>query len=187
MEYSGTATQSGTGTQEPQQGAVMPSGFIISVPREVRPGEQRVALTPEIIKKLKALSGSVRVETGAGELAGFSDADFVAAGADIISDTDALYQDADIVVTVNPPTLDQIGKLSSNSLLIGFLNPYSELERFEELRARQISALSMELIPRTSRAQSMDALSSQASIAGYKAVLMAASLSGKFFPMLTTA
>lgn len=165
----------------------MPSGFTISVPLEVRQGEERVALTPEVTKKLKALDASVRVQTGAGELAGFSDEDYVAAGAEIAADADSLYANADVVVTVNPPQASQIASLKKNALLIGFLNPYSDMERFELMRSQTISAISMELIPRTSRAQSMDALSSQASIAGYKAVLMAASLSGKFFPMLTTA
>lgn len=165
----------------------MPSGFTISVPLEVRQGEERVALTPEVTKKLKALDASVRVQTGAGELAGFSDEDYIAAGAEIAADADSLYANADVVVTVNPPQASQIASLKKNALLIGFLNPYSDMERFELMRSQTISAISMELIPRTSRAQSMDALSSQASIAGYKAVLMAASLSGKFFPMLTTA
>lgn len=165
----------------------MPTGFTISVPLEVRQGEERVALTPEITKKLTALDASVRIQAGAGELAGFSDDDYVAAGAEIAQDIDALYANADVVVTVNPPQATQIEKLKKDSLLVGFLNPYSDMERFALMTSQQISAISMELIPRTSRAQSMDALSSQASIAGYKAVLMAASLSGKFFPMLTTA
>lgn len=165
----------------------MSNGFVISVPAETRKGEQRVALTPEIVRKLVGLGATVRVQSEAGERAGFSDQDYQGAGAEIVSDDATLYSDGDIVLTVNPPQQNQIQQLKSGSMIIGFLNPYSDMNRFELLQAKNVSAIAMELIPRTSRAQSMDALSSQASIAGYKAVLMAASLLGKFFPMLTTA
>ena len=158
----------------------------ISVPRETRSGEQRVALVPEIIKKLIALGAAVQVQSGAGELAGFSDADYSAAGASICSEAD-LMRSATIVLTVNPPDQQLIEHLPEHAVLIGYLNPWSDTERFSALQHKHISAFSMEMVPRISRAQAMDALSSQASIAGYKAVLMAASLSGKFFPMLTTA
>ena len=158
----------------------------ISVPRETRSGEQRVALVPEIIKKLIALGATVQVQSSAGELAGFSDADYSAAGASICSEAD-LMRSATIVLTVNPPDQQLIEHLPEHAVLIGYLNPWSDTERFSALQHKHISAFSMEMVPRISRAQAMDALSSQASIAGYKAVLMAASLSGKFFPMLTTA
>jgi H+-translocating NAD(P) transhydrogenase subunit alpha len=159
----------------------------ISVPKETRAGEQRVALVPDIVKKLSAMGASVRVESGAGELAGYADADYEAASATIVAEASALYHGATIVLTVNPPDSGQIAHLDNNSILIGYLNPWSETYRFHTLQEKHISAFSMEMVPRISRAQAMDALSSQASIAGYKAVLMAASLSGKFFPMLTTA
>jgi H+-translocating NAD(P) transhydrogenase subunit alpha len=158
----------------------------ISVPRETRAAEQRVALVPEIVKKLIALGAAVQVQADAGELAGFSDADYIAAGASICSDAD-LMTSASIVLTVNPPDHELIQQLPERSVLIGYLNPWSDTERFTALQNKHISAFSMEMVPRISRAQAMDTLSSQASIAGYKAVLMAASMSGKFLPMLTTA
>jgi len=160
--------------------------IVISVPRETRAAEQRVALVPEIVKKLIALGAAVQVQADAGELAGFSDADYIAAGASICSDAD-LMQSANIVLTVNPPDHEQIKHLPEHCILIGYLNPWSETERFTALQNKHVSAFSMEMVPRISRAQAMDTLSSQASIAGYKAVLMAASMSGKFLPMLTTA
>jgi len=143
-----------------------------------------VALVPDVVKKLITMGVTVSLQNGAGELAGYGDSDYAA---DIVSDEEALYSSADIVLTVNPLNDAQIEKLKDGSILIGYLNPWSDLERFKRLQAKNISAFSMEMIPRISRAQAMDALSSQASIAGYKAVLIASTLLGKFFPMLTTA
>jgi len=160
---------------------------VISVPRETLPGEQRVSLVPDTVKKLTSLGATVRVQSGAGELAGYSDGDYKSASATIAGQDHSPFSDADIVLTVNPPVTDHTQELRKGSIIIGFLNPYSELDRFHITRDRHVSAFSMEMIPRISRAQAMDALSSQASIAGYKAVLIASSLSGKFFPMLTTA
>ena len=156
----------------------------VCVPREIRAGEQRVALVPDVVKKLSAMGVSVSLQSGAGELAGHGDSDYAA---DILSDENALYSSADILLTVNPLNDAQIEKLKDGSILIGYLNPWSDLARFKRLQEKNISAFSMEMIPRISRAQAMDALSSQASIAGYKAVLIASTLLGKFFPMLTTA
>jgi NAD(P) transhydrogenase subunit alpha len=157
----------------------------IGVPKEVREGEQRVALVPDIVNRLAKQDIQVFLETGAGALAGYTDdyyenAEIAASSADILGKSD-------ICLTVNPATNEQIEQLKEGSILIGYLNPHSDLERFNKLKAKKISAFSMELIPRISRAQAMDALSSQASIAGYKAVLLASNLLGKFFPMLTTA
>lgn len=160
--------------------------IVISVPAESRAGERRVALVPEIVKKLASAGASIQVETRAGEQAGYSDADYVAAGATIFP-ADAVLGSADVVLTVNPLNADQLNSLRDNCVLIGYQNPWADLSRFKRLQQKGVSAFSMELIPRISRAQAMDSLSSQASIAGYKGVLMAASLSGKFFPMLTTA
>ena len=156
----------------------------VCVPREIRAGEQRVALVPDVVKKLSAMGVSVSLQSGAGELAGHGDSDYAA---DILSDENALYSSADILLTVNPLQDAQIEKLKDGSILIGYLNPWSDLARFKRLQEKNISAFSMEMIPRISRAQAMDALSSQASIAGYKAVLIASTMLGKFFPMLTTA
>lgn len=161
--------------------------IIVSVPKESRPGESRVALVPDAVKKLTAMAVTVQIHEDAGESAGYSNRDYEAASAIIIPTEKALYQDADIVLTMNPLDYNQVQQLREQSLLMGFLNPYSDIDRFKTLQARHISSLSMELVPRISRAQGMDALSSQASIAGYKAVLIASTLSGKFFPMLTTA
>ena len=157
----------------------------IGVPKEVREGEQRVALVPDIVNRLAKQDIQVSLETGAGALAGYTDdyyenAEIAASSADILGKSE-------ICLTVNPATNEQIEQLKEGSILIGYLNPHSDLERFNKLKAKKISAFSMELIPRISRAQAMDALSSQASIAGYKAVLLASNLLGKFFPMLTTA
>lgn len=157
----------------------------VCVPKEIREGEQRVALVPDVVKKLIGLGVSVSIEAGAGAGAGFGDEDF--AGADIVTDTAKLYSEADILLTVNPLSSEQMAQLKPGSILIGYLNPYSDTDRFKALQEKNISAFSMEMIPRISRAQAMDALSSQASIAGYKAVLIASTMLGKFFPMLTTA
>lgn len=157
----------------------------ICVPKEVREGEQRVALVPDIVKRLANDNLQVSIQSGAATLAGYTDADYE--NATIVDSSSELLGQADITLTVNPATDEQIGQLKDGSVLIGYLNPHSDLERFNKLKQKNISAFSMELIPRISRAQSMDALSSQASIAGYKAVLLASNILGKFFPMLTTA
>jgi H+-translocating NAD(P) transhydrogenase subunit alpha len=157
----------------------------IGVPKEVREGEQRVALVPDIVNRLAKQDIQVSLETGAGALAGYTD-DYYE-NAEIAATSAEILGKSDICLTVNPATNEQIEQLKEGSILIGYLNPYSDLERFNKLKAKKISAFSMELIPRISRAQAMDALSSQASIAGYKAVLLASNLLGKFFPMLTTA
>lgn len=157
----------------------------IGVPKEVREGEQRVALVPDIVTRLAKQDIQVSLETGAGDLAGYTDDYFE--NAEIASSSAEILGKVDICLTVNPATDAQIEQLKEGSILIGYLNPHSDLERFNKLKAKNISAFSMELVPRISRAQAMDALSSQASIAGYKAVLLASNLLGKFFPMLTTA
>ena len=157
----------------------------VGVPKELREGEQRVALVPDVVKRLTAMGLTVSVESNAGDAAGFGDSDY--ADAEIVTDATALLNGSDIVVTVNPLTTEQIAQLKPGAILIGYQNPYAEVSRFTQLKERNVSAFSMELIPRISRAQAMDSLSSQASIAGYKAVLVASTLLGKFLPMLTTA
>ena len=157
----------------------------IGVPKEVREGEHRVALVPDIVNRLAKQDIQVSLETGAGALAGYTD-DYYE-NAEIAASSAEILGKSDICLTVNPATSEQIEQLREGSILIGYLNPHSDLERFNKLKAKKISAFSMELVPRISRAQAMDALSSQASIAGYKAVLLASNLLGKFFPMLTTA
>jgi NAD(P) transhydrogenase subunit alpha len=157
----------------------------ICVPKEVREGEQRVALVPDVVNRLVKQELDVSIQSGAGELVGYTDKDYENAA--IVSSSSELFNKGDITLTVNPPTDEQIDLLKEGSVLIGFLNPHGSLDRFNKLREKNISAFSVEMIPRISRAQAMDALSSQGSIAGYKAVLLASNILGKFFPMLTTA
>ena len=157
----------------------------VAVPKEIYPGERRVALVPEVSQKMARLDIEVLVETGAGSAAHYPDSAF--APARIVSDAGSLYGEADIVLTVQPPAPELIDRLREGSILIGMLLPYQRLEHVARLKERNITSFAMELVPRISRAQSMDALSSQAAAAGYKAVIMAAERSGRFFPMLTTA
>ena len=155
---------------------------LIGVPRESAQGERRVALVPKIVERLRALGLEIVVESGAGAGAMISDEDYELAGATIGDPWPA-----DVVVKVNPPTADETSLLKPGSVLIGFLAPRSQPEVVERLRLANVTAFAVEAIPRISRAQVMDALSSQANVAGYKSVLLAASESTRFFPMMTTA
>lgn len=155
----------------------------IGVPRETAPGERRVALVPETVQRLVKGGNEVVVERGAGTEAAFIDSAYEQAGARIVDDA----YDADLVVKVQKPTADEIGKLRKGSMLIAFLQPLIEPKLAQTLAERGVVALSMDAIPRITRAQPMDALSSQATVAGYKAVLLAAAQLPRFFPMLTTA
>ena len=157
----------------------------VAVPKETAEGERRVAIESSVIAKLSQLGAEVLVETGAGDAAHIPDAAFI--GATIVSSTSDLYQQADIVLKVQPPSAAEIAQLKDGSVLIGMLQPYQSPERIAALNAKNITSFAMELIPRISRAQSMDVLSSQAAIAGYKAAIMGADLAPRFFPMLTTA
>ncbi|WP_448597047.1 Re/Si-specific NAD(P)(+) transhydrogenase subunit alpha [Thermoleptolyngbya sp.] len=164
----------------------------IAVAKEIEVGERRVALVPDVVGKLVKQGLAVWIETGAGDLSYFSDAAYESAGAQIIRDRARLWGEADVVLKVSPPREREDGQseidlLRPGAVLISFLNPLGEPSRIQQLAERQITALSMEMIPRTSRAQSMDALSSQASVAGYQAALLGAAALPKFFPMLTTA
>jgi NAD(P) transhydrogenase subunit alpha len=155
---------------------------VVGVPKETTEGERRVALVPKVVERLAAVGLDVVVEAGAGLGALIPDRHYVDAGA-TVGDPWA----ADVVVKVDPPTADEIGRLRPGAVLIGFLAPLSGPETTKALRAAGVTAFAMESVPRISRAQSMDALSSQANVAGYKAVLLAADQSTRFFPMLTTA
>ena len=157
----------------------------LGVPRELSETEKRVALVPEVISKFRKLGVQVVVEAGAGAGALIPDTAFD--GAEVLASTDELYQRADVMLFVSPPDSVAINRVSEGSVVVGFMAAHTDPERVKLMRDRKITAFSVELIPRISRAQSMDALSSQASVAGYKAVLLAAQTSGKFFPMLTTA
>ncbi|MCU0565481.1 MAG: Re/Si-specific NAD(P)(+) transhydrogenase subunit alpha [Oculatellaceae cyanobacterium Prado106] len=164
----------------------------VSIVKEIVEGERRVAIVPDIVSRLVKLGLEVSVESGAGEAAFFSDAAYQAAGATLSTDTDQLWQTADLLLKVNPPQNRPDGTheadlLKPGATLMAFMNPLGVPRLIQRLADRQVTTFALELIPRTSRAQSMDALSSQAGVAGYKAVLLAAATLPKFFPMLTTA
>ncbi len=157
----------------------------VAVPKEIADGERRVAVTPDAAERLCKAGVELAIERGAGESAFFPDSDYD--DVRFVDSAAELYAQADVVLKVQPPTETEIGQLREGTMVIGFMQPHRFPERVKLLRDRSITALAMELVPRISRAQSMDALSSQANIAGYKGALMAADLSAQFFPMLTTA
>jgi proton-translocating NAD(P)+ transhydrogenase subunit alpha len=159
----------------------------VGVPKESQSGERRVALVPDSVSRLKQADLTVAVEAGAGAAAGFPDAAYEKAGAFLVPDAATLFSGSDIVVKVRPPSASEVAQLKPGAILIGFLEPLTSPDLVAALARQNTTAFSMELIPRITRAQSMDALSSQATVAGYKAVLLAAAEIGKFFPMLTTA
>src|SRR6478752_541841 len=155
----------------------------IGVPRETATGERRVALVPEVVGKLVPAGFEVLVQRGAGEAASFPDAAYEEAGARLVDD----WADAEGVVKVQKPSEEEAGRLREGQVLIGFLQPLTDPEGIERLAQRGVVAFAMESIPRITRAQAMDALSSQATVSGYKATLLAAERLPKFFPMLMTA
>jgi NAD(P) transhydrogenase subunit alpha len=155
----------------------------VGVPRETAAGERRVALVPEVVSRLVPVGFEVLVERGAGEAASLPDGDYEEAGARIVSDP----YDADAVVKVQKPSAEEAGRLREGQVLIGFLQPLTDKEGVERLAGGGVVAFAMESIPRITRAQPMDALSSQATVSGYKATLLAAERLPKFFPMLMTA
>jgi proton-translocating NAD(P)+ transhydrogenase subunit alpha len=159
----------------------------IGVLSETLPGERRVALIPDVAGKLTKSNFEVVLEAGAGERADFIDEAYRKVGVSIEADRRALLSTADFVLSVQPPRLEDVARLQAGAVTISFLQPATQAAVVEALAARGVTAFSLDLLPRTSRAQSMDALSSQSSLAGYKAVLMAANRLGKFFPMLITA
>jgi NAD(P) transhydrogenase subunit alpha len=158
--------------------------MIVSVPKEIVPGERRVALVPDLAAKLKKAGLEILVQAGAGREAGFLDSSYQEQGARLQQE---VLSEADIVLKVQPPTAEEIGRLKEGALLIGFLQPYTNAANIQALAARKVTAFAMELMPRITRAQAMDALSAMSTVAGYKAVLMAANRIPKFFPLLMTA
>src|ERR1044072_8149810 len=159
----------------------------ITVLKETEIGEFRVALLPESVKKLVAMKVSVAVESGAGMNAGASDEDYQLAGATVSNDRAALVKSADLLVCVNRPDDGAASQLKKPAVVIGFLRPLDEPLKLQPLLENGVTAFAMELVPRTTKAQAMDALSSMATIVGYKAVLLAAERVPRMFPMLTTA
>jgi NAD(P) transhydrogenase subunit alpha len=159
----------------------------LAVVKESRPGEDRVAMVPEVVSRLASLGIEVVVESGAGTAASFSDADFEQSGAAVASDAASALDQASIVARVQPPTLSEAAELPAGVSTVSFLQPLSATDVVEALAARDATVYSLDLLPRISRAQSMDALSSQATVTGYRAGLAAAEHLAKFFPMFMTA
>ena len=160
--------------------------MIIGVPKERATGEARVALVPESVARLVKAGAGVTVERGAGLAAGFSDASYEKAGA-ALADARTVFSTADLLTKVQKPTADEVGQLRTGAHLLSLLQPSTSAEAIAALESRGVTAFALELVPRITRAQSMDVLSSQATVAGYKAVLVGASALGRFLPMLTTA
>lgn len=162
----------------------MKIGITVGVPKETGSGETRVAATPDSVKRLLKYGFDIHVEEGAGRLAGFPDEDYDAAGAKVVSAKEAWA--SPIVTKVAPPTEQEGSALQSGAMIVSLLEPYRNAQLLQQLAQGRVDALALEAIPRTSRAQAMDVLSSQAGIAGYRAVLEAAHHYGRFFPMMMT-
>jgi len=160
---------------------------IVAVPKEQTPGEQRVATVPEVVQKLTKAGHVVRIEHDAGTGAYYPDNLFTAAGATIVSGRAELFSGAKVVLCVQPPTVADVEMLSEGTIVIGFMNPARNLDAIARMRDRKVTAFALEFVPRITRAQSMDALSSQATAGGYVAAVLGADNCPKFLPMLTTA
>ena len=158
----------------------------VGVPKETLPGERRVALDPDTVAKLVASGLEVLIEEGAGEAAFFTDSRYEASAARLV-DAATLYAEADITLKVQRPSLEEADRLCEGTVLVSSLQPHSNLDLVRKLADRNVTSFSMEAVPRVTKAQSMDALSSMSTIAGYKAVLLAATTHAKLFPMLVTA
>lgn len=161
--------------------------MVIGIPTETAASETRVAMIPEVAGRWTKGGAEVLVQSGAGLAASYLDNQYVQAGAKVVADAAEVLRQADVVVKVQKPSLDEIGMMKSGSLVVSFIYPVQNLDTVQALNDRRITCYAMDAIPRISRAQVMDALSSMATVAGYKAVLLAAVKQGRFFPMLTTA
>jgi H+-translocating NAD(P) transhydrogenase subunit alpha len=159
----------------------------VAVLKEVAPAETRVALTPEVIPRMRKLGLEVTLETGAGAAAGYPDAGYLPAGAIVAPDRPSTLTSAQVVIKLQPPTVEEIDAMAPGTIVIAVMNSGRNLDRVARMRDRNLTAFALELIPRITRAQGMDVLSSQATVAGYRAMLVGADLCPKFLPMLTTA
>jgi NAD(P) transhydrogenase subunit alpha len=159
--------------------------MLIAVPKEIKDGEKRVALVPDVISKLTRLGLDVSIESGAGTHSQGADADYESAGAKVVNGD--VLKSADVVLSVQPLTPAQMSTLKKGAITISFLSPTTAVDSIDAAAKAGVTAFSLELVPRISRAQSMDALTSQALCAGYRAALVGAELSPRFFPMLMTA
>jgi NAD(P) transhydrogenase subunit alpha len=156
----------------------------LGVPKETVGGESRVAIVPDLVQKATKAGLEVRIEPGAGEAAGFSDRDYAAVGANVVGE---IFESADVLLKVQPPTTEETARIREGAILIGLLQPYSNQAGLSALAERRVITFAMELMPRITRAQPMDALSAMSTVSGYKAVLLAAARLPKFFPLLMTA
>lgn len=161
--------------------------MLVGIIKETLEGERRIAAVPETISKMVKSGMEVLVETGAGNESFISDADFEAAGAKIAPGAASVLSQSDLILKVNKPTVEEVNNIKEGAVLISFLQPFSSPEVIKALAARKVAALSMEMVPRITRAQRIDALSTMSTVAGYKVVLLAASACGRFMPMLATA
>jgi len=159
----------------------------IAVPTEVFPGEKRVALVPEVVQHLTKSGVEVLVQAGAGTQSGYLDAGYAAVGAQVLTDRSAVFGTAAVVLKIQPPTVEEVGWMTPGAVVVATMNASRNLDRVAKMRDAKVTAFALELLPRITRAQSMDVLSSQATAAGYRAMLIGAGLSPKFLPMLTTA
>lgn len=169
----------------------------IAIPKETTDGERRVALVPDMAKRLTGKGITVRLEQGAGEQAGYPDDRYVEVGAEVVSDTASLWGGADVVLKIHMPGefggtdggggRHEVDILREGAVLVGLLNPLTNVDAVKRMVQRKVTSFSLDQLPRITRAQSMDVLSSMSTVAGYKAVLLAAAAVGKFFPMLVTA
>jgi NAD(P) transhydrogenase subunit alpha len=162
----------------------MPMTVVVS--KETHAGETRTALVPEHVAKLTALGAKIEVEAGLGISCGHSDVDYTRAGATVQTDRAAMLAAADVILQVRKPALDEVNAMRAGTVLIALLDPFQSPALMQALAQRGISAISLEMVPRSTRAQKMDVLSSQASLAGYAAVIAAAGVTGKIFPMMMT-
>jgi H+-translocating NAD(P) transhydrogenase subunit alpha len=156
------------------------------IPRETQPGENRVSATAETVKKLVRLGADVVIESGAGTGAGISDSDYEAAGASISADRSAILGSADMVLRLRKPEMDEISELKAGCIHVSYLDPFNEKDLIKAFASQNVTAVSMEMIPRSTRSQKMDALSSQANLAGYVAVMLAANHMPRIMPMMMT-
>ena len=158
----------------------------IAIPKEIHPGENRVPITPDSAKKLCRMGAELVVEAGLGLGSGYADSEYEEAGASVSSDRNALFSSADVLLRLRKPSLEEIALMKRGCIHISYLDPFNEKELVGALQAAGITAISMEMIPRTTRSQKMDALSSQANLAGYVMVLQAATHLPRIFPMMMT-
>ena len=160
--------------------------MLIAVPRETQAGENRAPLTPDSVKKLVRAGAEVSIEAGMGKGAGYSDQEYIDVGATLATDRQQLLGSADMVLRLHKPTLDEVEQLKPGSIHVSFLDPFNERELVEKMAAHKVTAISMEMIPRITRSQKMDALSSQANLAGYVMVVKASDALDRILPMMMT-